>query len=194
MAVAKIGKLLAHRLLDEQYAELREHHVVYMAAEQERARCKTEMHHALKAIFPDLNLSREKKALFGPGGIRMMELFHGNPDWIISSGDFESFVAKIRADKTRVQTATLRKIWEAAQASHTQQVSPIVRAAQANRIAHLASDLSTWTRRLETIEDKMELAYRCLKSQDARLPDRQLGCIVLCVDFVDVTKGLALDG
>lgn len=175
LAVAKIGKLLAHRLLDEQYAELREHHGVYIAAEEEHARCKTELHHALKAIFPDLNLTRH--ALFGPGGMRMLHLFHGNPVWIVSAGSYEQFVAKMREDKTRVQSSTLRKIWDAAEASIKQKIPPIVRMAQSTRICHLAADLANWARRLDAIEQTMVACYRRLKEQDTRIPQRTLGVI-----------------
>jgi transposase len=175
LAVAKIGKLLAHRLLDEQYAELREHHAVYVAAEEEHARCKTQLHHALKAIFPDLNLT--KHSLFGPGGLRMMHLFHGNPVWIVSQGSFEKFAAKMREDKTRVHSVTLRKIWEAAEASCKQHVPPIVRMAQSTRISHLAADLGNWARRLEDIEQKMVACYLKIKEQDTRIPERTLGVI-----------------
>ncbi len=44
LAVAKIGMLLRYRLLDDLYAELRELHGVYKAAEESHARCKTELH------------------------------------------------------------------------------------------------------------------------------------------------------
>ncbi len=170
LAVAKIGKLLAHRLLDEQYAELREHHVVYMAAEVEHARCKTELHHVLKAIFPDLSLT--KHALFGPGGMRMLHLFHGNPLWIISTGSFENFKAKMREDKTRVQLSTLRRIWDAAEASCKLEVPPIVRMAQSTRVCHLAADLANWAGRLESIKRTMVACYRKIKEQDTRIPQR----------------------
>lgn len=175
LAVAKIGKLLAHRLLDEQYAELREHHGVYMAAEVEHARCKTELHHVLKAIFPDLHLSRH--SLFGPGGMRMLHLFHGNPVWITATGSFEKFVTKMREDKTRVQLSTLRSIWEAAESSCKLQVPPIVRMAQSTRVSHLASDLTNWSRRLEALELLMVARYRSIKEQDTRIPERTLGVL-----------------
>lgn len=175
LAVAKIGKLLAHRMLDEQYSALREYHAVYVAAEEEHARCKTELHHVLKAIFPDLNLT--KHALFGPGGMRMLHLFHGNPVWIMSVGSFEKFTAKMREDKTRVQSTTLRKIWDAAEASSKQQVPPIVRMAQSTRVCHLAADLANWAQRLDSIEQRMVACFRSIKVQDTRIPERTSGVL-----------------
>lgn len=175
MAVARIGKLLAHRLLDEQYAELRELHNVYVAAEEEHARCKTELHHALKAIFPDLNLT--KHALFGPGGMRMLNNFLGNPDWILNCGSFDNFVRKMREDKTLVQMTTLRKIWTAAEASHKQNIPATVRVAQSARISHLASDLSNWSNRLDSLQKRMVSCIESLKQQDTRIPARTLGVI-----------------
>ena len=175
LAVAKIGKLLWHRLLDDQFAELRELHGVYKAAEEEHARCKTELHHMLKAIIPDLRLT--KHALFGPGGLRMLRLFGGNPIWIVACGSFESFVSKMKAEKLRVQTATLRKIWEAAESSVKLAVSPLVLSAQSTRVGHLYSDLDCWATRLELLAMDMVRCYRRIQEQNNTLPLRTPGIL-----------------
>jgi hypothetical protein len=168
LAVAKIGKLLKHRLLDSLFAELRELHGVYKAAEEIHAKCKTELHHALKAIFPDLRLT--KHSLFGPGGLRMLELFHGNPVWITACGSFENFVAKMKTKKLHVQTITLRRIWESAEASMKHDVPAIVRHAQSIRVSHLAGDLECYRGRLETLAEQMIRNYRTLREKDSTLP------------------------
>lgn len=168
LAVAKIGKLLKHRLLDVRFAELRELHSVYKASEEAHACCKTELHHALKAIFPDLRLT--KHSLFGPGGIRMLELFHGNPDWIVACGSLEQFTAKMKAKKLLVQSITLRRIWEAAQRSVEQKIPGVVRIAQSHRVSHLVSDLEAHKRRLESIAALMVSSYRDLCAEVPSLP------------------------
>ncbi len=169
LAVAKIGKLLKHRLLDSLFAELRELHGVYKAAEEVHARCKTELHHVLKAIFPDLRLT--KHSLFGPGGIRMLTLFQGNPVWIAACGSFENFVAKMKAEKLLVQTITLRRIWEAAESSMKLDVPTIVRHAQSIRVTHLVSDLDAYRRRLASLSEQMIRSYRGLREYDSTLPE-----------------------
>ena len=175
LAVAKIGKLLWHRLLDDQYAELRELHGVYKAAEEAHARCKTELHHMLKAIIPDLQLT--KHALFGPGGLRMLRLFRGNPVWIAACGSFEGFVSQMKEEKLHVQTATLRKIWEAAESSVKLGVSPLVLSAQSTRVGHLYSDLECWATRLEHLAQSMVTCYRRIQEQNNTLPQRTLGVL-----------------
>ena len=175
LAVAKIGKLLWHRLLDDQYAELRELHGVYKAAEEAHARCKTELHHMLKAVIPDLNLS--KHALFGPGGLRMLRLFRGNPVWKMACGSFEGFVSKMKEEKLRVQTTTLRKIWEAAESSSRLGTSPLVLSAQSLRVGHLYSDLDCWATRLEHLGQSMVTYYRGIQEKNNTLPQRTLGVL-----------------
>ena len=176
LAVAAIGKLLWHRTLDEQYAELRELHGVYKAAEEEHARCKTELHHALKAIIPDLRLT--KHALFGPGGLRMLRLFRGNPVWIVACGSFEGFVSKMKEEKLHVQTVTLRKIWEAAESSIQLGMSPLVLSVLATRVGHLYSDLDCWATRLEQLAQSLVTCYRRIQEQNNSLPQRPLPATV----------------
>lgn len=76
----------------------------------------------------------------------------------------------MKAKKLRVQTITLRRIWEAAESSMKHDTPDIVRHAQSIRVTHLVADLDAYRRRLETLSDQMIRSYRTLRENDSTLP------------------------
>ena len=69
-----------------------------------------------------------------------------------------------------MQKITLQRIWEAANRSVEQKVSPVVRQAQSIRVAHLSGDLEAHDRRLETLAAMMVKNYRALQEAMPDLP------------------------
>ena len=114
LTVAKVGRLIKHRQLDQSYAHLRELHRLVLRCEARIKVAKCELHADLRNLFADLRL--DKSVLYGPTGRALIEVFAGNPHAILAAG-FKVFCNKIKARSKYTKRATLERIWKAAEAS-----------------------------------------------------------------------------
>ena len=83
--VARIGKTLEYRELDEQYGALREWHKVYEAAQAGIVQAKGAIHHQLNVLFPDFSFSKD--FLYGPSGQALVKRYGASASFLISGSD-----------------------------------------------------------------------------------------------------------
>jgi len=174
LTVALVGRLLIHRQLEEHYDQLRAWHRLLESAEGQLARAKTELHHELKMLFPDLDLS--VAVLFGPTGGALVDRFGANPEGIVRMS-FEAFAKTMRGQAKGAKTATLQAIYHQAQASAHQQVSSQVRHIHEQRVRQLREEIELFQRRKKTVAKQMVPLYQTLRSQEPRLPEARRGVI-----------------
>jgi transposase len=178
LTVAQVGRLIKHRQLDPQYAQLRELHRLVLRCEARKKLAKCELHADLRSLFPDLRL--DKSVMFGPTGRAMIAEFSGNPQAIVAAG-FETFREKIKAHSKNTKRSTLKKIWHAAEDSvlgrdeSHQAVSEI----QASGVEQLYAEITAFSRQQRQLEQQMQQLYLQLQAVDRRLPDPQKGVVTL---------------
>ena len=172
LTVAKMGKLIKHRIFESSWSELRELHRVVISAEEKYRVIKNELHAELKSLFPDLKLSKD--VLWGSTGTALFHAFGGNPLAIVKAGR-TAFDEAIKKLSKHTKRATLNKIWAAAE-----------RSAKHGRRSGLAEVMEQQVRfqfdllkRLEQQKDRVEAAmveiYRELQKAHPELPSETKG-------------------
>ena len=68
--LARIGKTLKHRILEEPYSLLRQWNKIYEAADTGVVEAKGAIHNQLKALFPDFSFTKD--FLYSPSGERLL--------------------------------------------------------------------------------------------------------------------------
>lgn len=178
LTVAKVGRLIKHRQLDKQYAQLRELHRLVLRCEARIKVTKCELHADLRSLFPDLRL--DKSVLYGPTGGAMIEAFGGDPEAIVAAG-FDSFRDQIKARSKHTKRSTLKKIWQAAQDSvlGCDKSSAVVSEIRAVGVQDLYSEITAFKIKQRQLEQRMQDLYRELQASDHRLPNPQKGVVTL---------------
>lgn len=179
LTVAKVGRLIEHRVFDKPYASLRELHRQVLRCEARIKVAKCELHADLRNLFPDLRL--DKSVLYGPTGRALMEAFGANPYAIVAAGN-QVFCEKVKALCKNTKTATLEKIWQAAVNSveaDTQGIAASLAELQATAIQQLYAEITGFSRQQRQLEQQMQDIYVELQSVDCRLPSPQKGVVTL---------------
>ena len=174
LTVALVGRLLIHRQLDGTYECLREWHQLYCRADQKMSTAKTELHHALKLLFPDLKLAKD--VLYGPTGRALVEQYAADPQRIVRAGR-KRFEAKLRKHAKGVKRKTLDAIYAAAEQSASQQRSAEVARIQSQRVRDLYEETLFYKARKEAAGEEMKKLYRRLRELDRALPAARKGVI-----------------
>jgi hypothetical protein len=174
LTVALVGRLLLHRRLDEKYACLRNWHRLVLVAEDKQKGAKTELHHELKSLIPDLSL--KPAVLYGPTGRALVELYGGDPYEIAGAGR-EGFWAAMRGAAKGVKAKTLTKIWEAAEATVGQQRPRSVCRIEACRVRQLYEEVWLHAGRKAAAAEEMKRLYRELRKIDPQLPAPRKGVV-----------------
>lgn len=179
LTVAKVGKLIKDRKLDRQYAQLRELHRLVRRCEARIKIAKCELHADLRNLFADLRL--DKSVLYGPTGRALVEVFGGNPHAIVAAGE-ETFCMQMKAHSKYTKTATLKKIWRAAEDSiggDDAGLAAKLAEIQATAVQQLYREITAFSQQQRGLEQQMQTIYRKLQSSDRRLPEPVKGVVSL---------------
>lgn len=167
LMVARMGKLLKHRELEDNWSELRELHRVVMSAEEKLRAIKNELHAELKSLFPDLKLSKD--VIWGPTGTALLEVFGGNPKLMIKDGR-DAFENAIKKLSKHTKQATLNKIWNAAKLTCQHGRRLKLAAVMEQQIRFQFGLLQRLQQQKHTIEGQMVEIYEELRSVHPELP------------------------
>jgi hypothetical protein len=169
-----LGRLLIHRRLDEKYACLRGWHRLVLASEEKEKVAKTELHHELKSLIPDLSL--KPAVLYGKTGQALVKLYGGDPYEITGAGR-EGFWLAMRQAAKGVQNKTLKTIYEAAEATVRQGRPRSVCRIEAVRVQQLYSEVRLHAARKGAAAVEMKRLYRELRELDPQLPAPRKGVV-----------------
>ena len=169
--LARLGKILRHRVLEEPYLLLREWHAIYETAERGVVEAKCALHVQLRALFPDLSF--KKDFFYGPSGRALVEQFGANPHKIVAAGT-QRFARGMRKGNPRIQAASLARLYADAQASARHPISPRRAAVLETKLRQLWEDHD---RRRREARRTMEALYQEARGLDPRLPDGEAGVI-----------------
>ncbi|MEM8672201.1 MAG: transposase [Planctomycetota bacterium] len=179
LSVAKIGKLIKTRKFDKQYAQLRELHRLVRRCEARIKIAKCELHADMRSLFADLRL--DKSVMYGPTGRALIDQFDGNPHRIVAAGE-EAFFHQMKACSKNTKTATLKKIFQAAQQSvdGNQHESAVATAdIQSSAVQRLYAEITDNTKHQKQLEQQMQAIYVELQKSDPKLPSARKGVVTL---------------
>ena len=171
--LAELGKTLKHRVLAEQYTDLRNWHLIYDAAERGVVEAKCALHNQLKRLFPDFSFCKD--FLYGRSGEALMASFGCNPHRIVEV-DQNCFTQQMRVLAPRIWFKTTTELYKQAELSikaRTKSEASII----AIHLQHLWEDKTRYTLRKQEARNEMEKLYTSLQAQDKRLPVAEKGVI-----------------
>lgn len=179
LTVAKVGKLIKHRKLDKEYAQLRELHRLVLRCEARIKTAKCELHADLRSLFPDLRL--DKSVLYGPTGRALIDAFGANPYSIVAAGK-KQFSTEMKCRSKSTKTATINKIWNAAEQltqGNRDETAVTIAEIQSDAVRQLYAEITQFKTQQGKIEQQMQALYLKLQSIDPKLPSPCKGVVSL---------------
>ncbi|MFC2172872.1 transposase [Acidobacteriota bacterium] len=165
--LARVGKILQHRILPEPYCLLREWNKVYDAADRRVVEAKCAIHNQVKALFPDYDF--KKDFIFSPSGRALMQRYGCNPYRIVRAG-WKRFCAGMKKQAPRIQWRSLKRLYESAQSSMKYGIPERQAAVIELRLLQLLEDLEIHEKRKDKAEKVMIELYEAARKDDPKLP------------------------
>ena len=165
--LCRYGKFLKYRLLDEQYAQLRQFNRIQEQEQDLRNMARGHLHHELKMLFSEQDW---KEAFwYGSSGRAVLKQYQGNPYKIVQYGE-KRFYRRMKKAVKGVRNATIERIWTNAclsvKLNHVEKISELL----AERIKQLWQDFQLHEQRIKSIKQQMADIYRGLLDQGEQLP------------------------
>ena len=165
--LARYGKFLTYRLLDEHYSQLRHFNRMHEQEQELKTYIRNQLHHELKVLFGEQDW---KQAFwYGVSGQAVLELFQANPYKIVSTGR-KRFIQRMKRTAKGIRSTTVDRIWTNAEQSvklnHPESLIDLL----ALRIKQLWQDYKMHEQRLKQIKEQMASIYRTLLEQGEQLP------------------------
>ena len=174
--VAKVGKTLTHRLLDERFVVLRREGKAYESAEEQVVGAKCRLHHLVKELFCDLSMKSD--FLYTMAGKALVEIFSCDP-YRIHRGGYKRFVSTIRKAAPRAREAALQQLWKDVESSVRNELPPGLVETLKREVRELWDDLKRYLKRREAIGKRMEELYLKSREKDPKLPCPTKGVITV---------------
>jgi transposase len=172
--LARVGKTLKNRILEEPYSLLREWHKIYDAADRGACKAKNGIQKLLVVIFPDYDF--QKDFVFTRSGRALMKRYGCNPHRIVRSGQ-KRFFAVMRKETPRIRRSSLERLFRTATTSSQKGEPEDLSKVWECRLAQLFEDLNLNEKRKEAARKEMENLYMLARRLDPRLPDERKGVI-----------------
>lgn len=172
--LAKVGKTLRHRILDDDYVALRREGKAYQRADELVVSAKCRFYRVVKELFCDLSV--KASFLYSESGQALVKKFSCDPFQIASLG-FSKFKKRMKAAAPRVTDRRLKAIWEEACSSARNQLpTDLIEILRAD-VKDLSEDVLRFQERKERIGQTLEKRYEALQARDGSLPAATKGVI-----------------
>lgn len=172
--LARLGKTLIQRHLQETYALLREWNNLYERAERGVVESKGLLHRQLKVLFPDYGF--QKDFLYGNSGIALVERYGVNPYRIVRAGKTR-FCRTMRKQVRYIRQSTLDRLYQQAESSARHSLSQRQHELLEFRLLQLWEDYCLHQRRKQEARAQMEALYEEARQNDPKLPAAEKGVI-----------------
>ena len=172
--LARLGKTLIQRHLQESYALLREWNNLYERAERSVVESKGLLHRQITMLFPDYGF--QKDFLYGNSGIALVERYGANPYRIVRAGK-SRFCRSMRKQVPYIRQSTLEQLYLQAENSARHILSPRQHELLEFRLHQLWEDYRLQQRRKEQARAQMESLYEEARQDDPNLPAAEKGVI-----------------
>jgi len=172
--LAKLNKVIKHRMIGEDYLMLRKLGKIYDETDVEIVRLKGRLSKLLVELFCDYSF--KKDFLYSASGLALVKKYGCNPYRIIKSG-FNRFCKSMKRAVPRIQRKTLNRLFEDAQSSVLNELPPGYIEVLQQRFYQLLQDyLKQYKRKEEIVRKMIEILDR-LREKDPNIPPPILGVI-----------------
>ena len=165
--LCRYGKFLKYRLLDEQYAQLRNFNRMQEQEQDLRNMARGHLHHELKMLFSEQDW---KEAFwYGSSGRAVLKQYQGNPYKIVQFGE-RRFYRRMKKAVKGIRKSTIEHVWSNACKSVKLGYAPSLTDLLAARIKDLWQDFQMHEQRIKEIKQQMAAIYHGLLEQGEELP------------------------
>jgi transposase len=165
--LARYGKFLTYRLLDEPYSRLRHFNRMHEQEQELRNYTRNQLHHELKMLFSEQDW--KSSFWYGVSGRALIKLYQGNPYKIVSSGK-SCFAQRMKRTAKGIRSTTIERIWTNAEQSVRLNWPSSMTELLSERIGQLWQDFQLHEQRLQEIKEQMSGIYRGLLERREQLP------------------------
>jgi transposase len=172
--LAKLNKVIKHRMIGEDYLMLRKLGKIYDETDVEIVRIKGRLNKLLVELFCDYSF--KKDFLYSTSGFALINKYGCNPYRIVKSG-FSRFCQTMKRAAPRIQAKTLMRLFEDAQSSVLNELPPGYIEVLQQRFYQLFQDYTRQSKRKkEIVENMIEILER-LRAKDPNIPTPTPGVI-----------------
>jgi transposase len=172
--LARLNKVLKHRMLGEDYLMLRKLGKIYDETDVEIVRLKGRLNKLMVELFCDYSF--KKDFLCSDSGFALVEKYGYNPYRIVKSG-FKRFCKTMKRAAPRIREMTLKRLFEDAQSSVLNELPPGYIEVLQQRFYQLFQDYLKQGKRKEEIVKKMIEILNRLREKDPNIPPPTSGVI-----------------
>ena len=172
--LARLNKVIKHRMLGEDYLMLRKLGKIYDETDMEIVRMKGRLNKLLVELFCDYSF--KKDFLYSNSGLALIKKYGCNPYRIIKTG-FNRFCKTMKLAAPRIQTETLKRLFEDAQSSVLNELPTGYIEILQQRFCQLFQDYMNQRKRKEDIVKKMIEILMRLREKDPNIPPPTPGVI-----------------
>ncbi len=172
--LASLDKVIKHRMIGEDYLMLRKLGKIYDETDVEIVRLKGRLNKLMVELFCDYSF--KKDFLYSTSGLALIEKYSCNPYRIVKSG-FNRFCKTMKRAAPRIQTMTLKRLFEDAQSSVLNELLPGYIEVLQHRFYQLFQDYLEHDKKKEDIVRKMIEILDRLREKDPNIPSPTSGVI-----------------
>ncbi|MCK5507261.1 MAG: transposase, partial [Desulfobacterales bacterium] len=172
--LASLDKVIKHRMIGEDYLMLRKLGKIYDETDVEIVRLKGRLNKLMVELFCDYSF--KKDFLYSTSGLALVEKYSCNPYRIVKSG-FNRFCKTMKRAAPRIRTMTLKRLFEDAQSSVLNELSPGYIEVLQHRFYQLFQDYLEHDKKKEDIVRKMIEILDRLRENDPNIPTPTPGVI-----------------
>lgn len=165
--LGKLGKVIKHRMVGEDYLMLRKLGKIYDETDVEVVRIKGRLNKLLVELFCDYSF--KKDFLYSNSGVALVEKYGCNPYRIIKSG-FNRFSKTMKRASSGIWKSTLARLWEDAKSSVLNELPPGYIEVLELRLYQLYRDYLEQAKRKDEIATKMVEILARLREKDPNIP------------------------
>jgi transposase len=172
--LARIGKTLKHRMLQEPYSLLREWNKIYEAADTGVVEAKCAIHNQLKALFPDFSFSKD--FLYSASGHALMKCYGCNPYRIVRAGK-KRFARVMKKAAPRIKPNSVERLFKDAQSSVANALTERHNQLLELRLKQLWQDYLLDEKRKQQASQAIETLYEQARQDNPKLPQARKGVV-----------------
>lgn len=165
--LGQLGKVIKHRMLDEDYLMLRKLNRLYDDTDVEITRARCKISRLLVELFCDYSF--KKDFLYDTSGRALIELFGCNPYRIIERG-YDEFAKAMKGKTPRIRQETLKRLWSDASSSVLNELPQGYIDLLEMQLHQLMRDYDKQAERKKAFKVKMQEILDRLREKDPNIP------------------------
>jgi hypothetical protein len=172
--LGRLGKVIKHRMIGEDYLMLRKLGKIDSELEKESTRLRCRLDVLLIELFCDYSF--KKDFLYGNSGLALVEKYGCNPYRIIADG-FNRFARTMKKAAPRMRMTSLERLWNDAQSSVLNEIPGGYRDVMEDRLYQLVEDYLKQQERKEVVGAQMIEIMERIREYDPKIPPPTKGVI-----------------